>query len=95
MTIDRKEFQILWCVEEGMRSPQSIFSFVDPDLDLSMREIERILEKLKERGLVKIKMAWDPEYKEDHWNVEITEKAKETYIQKAVSYIKWVPLQFI
>ena len=95
MKINKNDFQVLWCLEEGYDAPEAIYSSVDPSLDLSVEEIKIILKKLEALNLVKVKIYWDDGYKEETWTVELTEKAKEDYIRKAAVYSDWMPKSYL
>ena len=83
MIITKKEFQVLYSIDEGKNDIREIKQTVNIEVD----KIKKILEKLEKQVLIKLTK------KEDFWFAYVTEKANKGYISNK-KYSKWIPDTF-
>jgi len=82
--LTKEEFLVLWHLEEGANFPEEIETFTN----LKIEQIEKILTKLQEIGLVTIEKKYDTHYKKENWFVKLNgEEAQKYYLQ----YKSWIP----
>jgi len=76
--LTKKEIALLGEVIDLMEvNPDTIYSC--SSLELSLKEIKRILKKFERLGLIKLEIKYDKYYKKDFWTGKIKEKAKKAY----------------
>ena len=81
--LTRKEFKVLWQLEEGCNFPEEIETF----LKMHVNDTKKIFQKLEKMGLIKITKKPDPRYNRENWYAVLDrDKAKEVYEE----YKEWV-----
>ena len=82
--LTKKEFDVLWSIEEGMNNLKGAEVFTG----YGKKELKKIFEKLSKLGLIDLTKKFDEYYKEDYWYAYIIkEKTKELYEK----YKEWIP----
>ena len=88
LTMNKEDYEILWCIEEGMNSPDAILVSIKS----SKEKVKKIMEKLAKEKLITLNKKYDAYYKEDYWDSYITEEGKKFIANK--EYWKWIPASF-
>jgi len=87
MKLTEEEFDVLWQIEEGIDSFDSIRSCNHKNLSLD--KIKEIAKKLEKQGLIKINKKFDPYYKKEWEEIIITDKENVYPLYK--KYKEWIP----
>ena len=83
MKLTKKEFRVLWAVEEGMSFLENVEMFTNYKIDA----IKKAFDNLSKMGLIELTKKFDSHYRKDAWHASTTEKAKRLYDK----YSKWIP----
>ena len=81
--LSKKEFLVLWSIEEGMDNLDSVYV----STGIEINELKKIFDKLENLKFVKVTRKFDNHYKKDYWQAETKDKAKLVYEK----YKKWIP----